>query len=223
MEAFTNKRRVGKTKGLRKNKPFILLFCVMLALFLNLGSTGAWFTATDARTNSFTGDPRKDFNIGVVDVFDSDPPTSNLVWVKRVGAINYAKKAGFVRLLVMPAFLAADGETILPAEFGVHVLIEDLNTADWMAGGDGYYYYKHILEPGESTDEMSPKKNLFNAVSISDALGDEYDGAHLKIEVKCEAVGIRKWDYRMGWWGSVNTPTALGLSAVDALLAPLTQ
>jgi len=219
------KKRFKKNsiEKLRKSRLLILSFCVLFSLTVLLGSTFSWFTAADSKTNNIYTDPMKDFKVIVVDIFDDTPPPPGDPWNKRVGAVNHAEKPGFVRLLVMPAIVAADGETLLPAEFGTHITIEDLNTTDWMYGGDGYYYYLHALLPGESTDTMSPRKNLFNTVKISDSLPAEYEDAHLKIEVKCEAVGIKQWDYRMGWWGNITAPSDANLKAVDDILSLLAQ
>jgi len=210
-------------KMLHKNKRIILLFCVLFALAVLLGSTYSWFTSADSNTNILYTDPMKDFKITVVDVFDDTPQIPGDTWNKRVGAVNHAENPGFVRLLVIPTIVAADGETVLPAEFGTHVTIEDLNIIDWIYGEDGYYYYTHVLLSGESTDTMSPKKNLFNTVKVSSSLPAEYEDAHLKIEIKCEAVGIKQWDYRMGWWGIATAPGETNLKAVDDILALLAQ
>ena len=208
---------------LKKCKPVIIAFCLFFALLLLLGSTNAWFTSQDALTNNLKNEAMKTFKVSVVDVFDNTPPQGDEIWNKRVGAVNLGEKPSFVRLLVTPVFVAQDGETALSAEFGSHVILEDLNTADWIDGGDGYYYYKHILSTNTSTDLMFLNKNLFNKVSILNPLPEIYKNANLKIEVKCEAVGIKEWDYRMGWWGSVNAPTNLGQKAVDDILEPLSH
>lgn len=38
--------------------------------------------------------------------------------------------------------------TFSNSDIGQAVTLEGLNTADWTLGGDGFYYYKHILKKG---------------------------------------------------------------------------
>jgi hypothetical protein len=137
-----------------------------------------------------------------------------------VGAVNTKTVPAFVRLVVEPRIVMADGKTVLPAALGTQVMISDLNTTDWRYGNDGFYYYLHILQPGQSTDAIG--QNLFNAVHFSTTgLPAEYAGAQLKIEVKCEAVRAVRWDYRLFWWGSDSAPVGNPLQGIDTLLSNL--
>jgi len=169
----------------------------LFALFELLGSTLAWFTSADARVNSMETPPDKHFSILAVDEFDPDPDDEGL-YSKRVGAVNAAEKPGYARLLVFPMFLLENPDgppTLLPASIGgpgsgAYVIMDDLNLTDWLdasdldSGGDGFFYYKYLLEPGQSTH---PDHNLFNLIRINDNLPTDYQNARLVIEVKCEA------------------------------------
>ncbi len=193
---------------------------MILALFILFGSTMAWFIATDGRLNPFaTGAYR--FAVQAVDVFSkpSTPPNEGDILSKRVGSVNTGDYPAFVRLLVHPTILAADGMTILPASFGQEVIIRDLNTTDWTYGGDGYYYYLHKLDPGKSTTTLG--KDLFTLVQFAQGLDPIYNGATLQIEVKCESSDIKKWNYRQGWWKSTSAPVGAPLNAIDTALAAI--
>ena len=204
---------------LRMLKPLVLVFSVVLSVFIVLGSTMAWFTAGDTMRNPIKT-PLQGFLIELVDVFTRPPKVVIGEHIpKVVGAVNKDTKPGFVRILVLPVFMTPDG-TLLPAEFGVHV-DADWNLADWKSGGDGHYYYLHRLEGGQSTDTMSPKRNLFTEVWVLPGLPAEYKNATLRIEVKLEAVGIEKWEYRLGWWGSAAAPAGPQLAVIDAALSVL--
>jgi len=207
----------------------------MAALLLTLGGTLGWFTALDSRTNPMAAPPDGDFSVVVVDVFD--PGLSHSA--KRVGARNAAEKPGLARMLVMPVFVVPAENpgappTLLPAAIGAPgdgalVTMADFNGDDWVdatdlsLGGDGYFYYRHILAPGESTDLTG--RNLFNEVIVADPLPEGYEGAHLVIQVKCEAVGIRPPDTYIGsWWAGQVPPDAAGNTlrlVYDALQAAL--
>ncbi|MDR3345398.1 MAG: hypothetical protein LBT21_07430 [Oscillospiraceae bacterium] len=201
---------------LKKLRPYVLVFCVLFAFVMALSSTLAWFTVSDTVQNNMTAE-KGDFSAVVVDVFTTpDDPT--VPFPKRVGAVNLGSTAAFVRVLLLPTIIAPGG-TILPAAFGSEIHFVDLNTTDfvswpadgkdWAYGGDGYYYYLHVLEPKNSTDDGSTpdpeltflNTNLFNTLRLVDNLGVEYDNATIKVEVKCEALDTNKWSYREGWWG----------------------
>lgn len=219
---------IDKARGMRHIKPFILLFCILFSLVMVLGSTLAWFTTSDSVTNQLKS-PQKNFSITAVDVFDPDPDENDIIH-KRVGAVNAGNKPGFVRLLLVPVFLLESDNPqeppqLLPASFGEQVSIEDLNTTDrdpandWIDGGDGYYYYTHILNPGESTDELGT--NLFNKVIFAKNLDEQYLAAQFYIQVKCEAVGTKpSGEYINSWWDGV-IPQAQPLLSVHNKLKDL--
>jgi len=203
-----------------KYKPLILALSILVAVTALLGSTYAWFTSGEFVVNRVQTPPEERFMIMAVDEFD---PAVSLEH-KRVGAVNTEEKPGLVRLLVLPVFVLpsetpGDPDTLLPATIGglgsdAMVIMKDFNGAHWVdatdfsAGGDGWFYYKHILDSGESTDKTG--RNLFNEVEIMDPLPPEYEGAQLVIEVKCEAVGIvPAGAYLEKWWAGQEPPVDL--------------
>jgi len=221
---------------LKKCKPFILAFCLLFALVELLGSTLAWFTAADTNVNSMEAPPNKHFSVQGVDMFN--PNKDGDLWHKRVGAANPSEKPAFVRLLVtavieIPSTVQGAPPTLLPASIGgpgsgALVIMNDFNGAYWIdatdpaLGGDGYFYYKYILEPGESTDDgyaLSNDHNLFNEVKLVDPLPPGYEQAKLVIEVKCEAVGTRPATaYVDSWWGGDEPALGSALHSVHAAL-----
>jgi len=213
----------------QKTKLVFFSACVLTALVLIVTQTYAWFTAEDEKVNQFITDKivvKYEFDSKLFDDFDPDPDGD--VYTKRVGAVVSGNRDSFVRLLVIPTFVDDSDPNlppiVLPAVFGTHIILDDgdYNTTNWAYGGDGYYYYLGVLKPGDSTDDMG--QNLFNTVKLADNLPPEYENAHLVIEVKCEASGTEKWDYRAGWWGSEaaisdNTSPLYNIDATLALLA----
>jgi predicted ribosomally synthesized peptide with SipW-like signal peptide len=191
-----------------------------LISLLVVGATLAWFTAHDAKRNTLRT-ANTGFSVEAQDVFT--PPAMPLdpgVEVdKRVGAQNTGEEPAFVRLMVLPTVVAADSATLLPASLGNEVELTDLNTADWIYGGDGYFYYKYVLQPGVTTTSLG--KDLFTKVRLNPALDAAYQNATLTIEVKCESSDTAKWNYRVGWWGTAAAPAAPGLLAVDTQLSGL--
>ena len=58
----------------------------------------------------------------------------------------------------------------------------ELNTVDWMQGGDGYLYYKKVLKPGEVTEP------IFTAVTFNATMGNEYQNATATVDIAAQAV-----------------------------------
>jgi hypothetical protein len=201
---------------LKRKRSFALSASILLAACLLLGITYAWMKSSDFVVNSLNA-PQFRFDVPAADVFE--PPAIPInpgddPHEKKVSAVNRGDLPGFVRLLVLPTIVASDGLTALPARIGKEVVIHT-NADDWASGADDRYYYLKILPAGQSTSE------LFREVSLAPGLDDRYKNAVLKIEVKCEAVGIGKWDYRVGWWGSEAPPSGAPLIAIDNALQGL--
>ena len=94
--AFTDdwKRR------LRTLRPLVLIFCVVLSVFIALGSTMAWFTAGDTMRNPIKT-PLRGFLVELIDIFTK--PEHFLVGEripKVVGAANKDTKPGFISELL---------------------------------------------------------------------------------------------------------------------------
>ena len=217
--------------GWRKKKPVIFFGSLALAILLLLGSTLAWFTASDLILNAIRREePSKNFQVMEVDDFPPGQDTTDSI-VKRVGAQNVGDVPAFVRLLVLPVFRSAEGH-LLPAVLGkagdpgVNIVVEDFNLAsfiagawtegDWADGGDGYYYYLHRLDPATTTNSGSPDKNLFNSLKLV-SVPEGYEDAKLLIEVKCEAVEVK--NYREAWWGLTNNAAPTSPPVESTLLA----
>ena len=85
---------------------------------------------------------------------DPKPPTDNPSFPKKVAVTapnTEANVDSYVRMRV----------SCSNSDLGDCLVLEGLNTTDWVRGEDGYYYYRNRLRAGEST---SP---LFTAVTLS--------------------------------------------------------
>lgn len=210
-------KRSWKENGLariHKQRPVLLIFCIILGVLLVVGSTFAWFTASDTRTNPFRA---KDYVFDFKVTEEFTPPTEvepGDTITKEVAVTNTGDLPGFVRVLVHTEIVAADG-TLLPSDSSA-VSFEDIaDTDDWRYGEDGYWYYLHVVEPGEKTP------NIFTGVTLLSSVNEQYKQAGMRVDVKLEAVETKKWEYREGWWGSDSPPTTSPLNAIDAKLAAL--
>lgn len=102
---------------------------------------------------------------------------NKVVYVENVGT-----GAFYTRVKITPEVVAENGE-IIPLDASERLLVLDLNDdTDWIAGADGYYYYKGALDPKAATT------NLFSRVTFSTKMGNEYQNATVHIYVTAEAV-----------------------------------
>jgi len=188
---------------LHRQRPLVLLMAVLLCITMVLGSTYAWFTASDEVKNLF-GTSELSFSFQVIEEFarpgNAEPGRSV---EKKVNVTNAGTQAGVVRVLILPEIMADDGR-ILEAIPGVTFTYDGLNVTDgfddgkmWADGGGGYYYYLGMLEYGETT--LQP---LFTGVALAPGLPAEYENAGMKIFVKAEAAETGR--YRSSWWKTAD-------------------
>lgn len=119
---------------------------------------------------------------------------------KKVAITNDQNQDMFIRVLVLPTIIVTDSEgedLVLPASFkGENAQIEiPFDTADWIDGQDGYFYYVKKLKKNETSS------SLFKQVTIiSKNLEEQYLNAEIKIEIKLEGVSSTAYAYRDAWW-----------------------
>ena len=101
---------------------------------------------------------------------------NKVVYVENVGS-----GAFYTRVKITPEMVGADGE-IIPLDASERLLTLDLNDTDWIAGEGGYYYYRGSVDPKTATSK------LFNHVTFSKDMGNEYQNTTVHIYVTAEAV-----------------------------------
>jgi len=198
-----------------RQRPLVLLLTLLISGVMVVGSTFSWFTQKDSRTNTFQ---TKELVFQIKLQEDFTPPggvNPGQTVEKIVNATNTGDVPGFVRVMVLTDITTQDG-TPLDAIPGTTFTYDNLNTTDWADGGDGYYYYLGLLNPGDTT--VQP---LFTSVTLASNLGPEYDDAIINVQVKVDAVNNQKWNYRVAWWNSANPLTTPPLSSIDNTLKNL--
>ena len=101
---------------------------------------------------------------------------NKVVYVENVGT-----GAFYTRVKITPEIINAANESV-PLDPSERLLVLDLNDTDWIAGPDGYYYYKGALDPKAATTQ------LFSRVTFSTQMGNEYQNSTVHIYVTAEAV-----------------------------------
>lgn len=175
-----------------KKKALAMLLALVL-LIAAVGGTLAMFTREARATNVIT--------TGTVDLEltekrlvnnreESYPvePITNVMPGTSQSKIPYIKNAGtadlYTRVKIAVTIINDDGEalpTLLPDQ-RTPVVTYDIITDDWIDGGDGFYYYKAAIAPG-----ADPVK-LFNQVTFSPEMGNEYQGCTVTVSIQAQAV-----------------------------------
>jgi len=190
-------------------KRIVAVAVVSAVAFLIIANTFAWFTSKDSVVNQFKAQDQH-FSVKLYDKFSQPPSVEpDTDYDKIVSAKNYDTMPGFVRIMIFPTAIK-DGMP-LQVQFGTDVVANDLNTTDWKDGGDGYFYYLHVLQPGETANP------LFTSVKL---VSTELTGADFNIQVTSGAVQLGQYNYRVAWWNTNSPPVSAQLLAVDTILAP---
>ena len=115
--------------------------------------------------------------------------------------------------------VGADGE-IIPLDASERLLTLDLNDTDWIAGEGGYYYYHGSVDPETATSK------LFNHVTFSKDMGNEYQNATVHIYVTAEAVqtaNLEKYaanDVRDVWKHVGTVEASTSSTQIDQIQTP---
>lgn len=167
---------------MNKKKILVLAVSVCLVAILAIGGTLAYFTDTDAKTNTFT--------VGNVDITLTEPnwegsgsedapevypgePLAKDPTVTNVGA-----NPCFVRIKVTGLDCLGNAGMITYRTDYVANKLGD----NWVDGGDGYFYYNKVLEAGKTTDA------LFDQIVIPTGLENGDAETAFNVVVTAEAV-----------------------------------
>lgn len=165
-----------------------IFVCAFIAVCLSIVaySTTAYFTYEDTATNVITmGNVKIELQetaipngggspIPFQDAIDVLPGTdvSKIVKVKNVGA-----QPSWIRISVEKSIILADG---VVGNVDLSLMTYDLNTKYWIEK-DGYYYYKGVLNPGETTEP------LFTKVIFAPNMSNMYQQSKATIEINAQA------------------------------------
>ena len=178
-----------------KKKVFSLALVICcLAVFLT-SSTLAYFTKEDTATNVITTgkididlveqvvvDPETG-ETAIVDSYEFGDvmPGQEVMKVVTVKNINNAQPA-FIRVKVEPYIQLHDDYAEFANEVDYDVFGVDFNNEKWEGDGNGYFYYKEILDTESETD------HLFTTVTFDPFMENMYQNATFEIRLTAEAV-----------------------------------
>lgn len=166
-----------------------LMVLALIVLCLSIAAVGsaAYFTAEGTATNVITAG---NIDVKLIETAVSDDgteaPFEDAVGVmpgteasKVVKVENTGGNAAYVRIKVEITVTAADGETALDPK----PVSMSIDTSKWEYK-DGWFYYKDPLTAGATT---SP---LFEAVTFSKDMGNDYQNATAVIDVAVQATQV---------------------------------
>jgi len=139
------------------NKELAMILSLSLLLLLVIGTTVAYiYTATNPVKNIF--EPSQ---VACAVVEDGrDPVTGSLVDIgetkKNVKIKNTGDTDAYIRVAVTVNWASADGTRVWaqkPAQDTDYTITFNDNS-DWFVGGDGFYYYKKAVSPGDLTSPL---------------------------------------------------------------------
>lgn len=170
---------------------------VILAVLLVVGGTMAWFTAeADPVVNSFKAGT---VDIVINDTFNTEEAQNvnpGDEYDKIVSVTNTGSKRAYIRVKLTPLF-----NPVLPTNVVTYPIL-----ANWIDGGDGWYYYKNIVAPGAATANI-----IEEVIFAGQAMGNQYQDATFTLTVDAEAIQATNGAINDEWG---IDPVVLGLDAL---------
>ena len=175
--------------GLCMKKKWTIAAVLVLVVALLAVGTWAYFSAVGRADNVITMGSVKlalHDEDGTGQPFTTVSAMPGSVVDKVVYVENVGSGAFYTRVKITPEVVAANGELVPLTDRSLLTL--DLNDTDWIPGMDGYYYYNGTLSPKAATSK------LFNHVTFSKDMGNEYQNTTVHIYVTAEAVQTANLD-----------------------------
>lgn len=190
-----------------KSKLRLISLTAIFAAVALSGAVLAWF--------SYTADPVINiFRAGTVDITlydklgETDFPNNGIANVnpgdyydKEVYVTSNGTKQTYVRVKLTPLWTPPrgyEGDELDPCVVNLNI-----DTANWAAGEDGWYYYKAIL-----TEANPDTTKLLDGITFSGPLMDnKYQGATFSIDIQAQAVQASHYAFLTEW----------GINGVDGI------
>ena len=172
----------------------VSLLVLSLAALLIVGGTMAWFTASaDPVGNEFVAGT---VEIELIDEFDEEKAQNvnpGDCYDKEISVKNTGTKRAYVRVHLVEKW---EGITEGTQTEGVANYVTGEN---WVAGDEGWYYYKDVLEP----DAKTP--NLIEEVCFDgETMNNDYQGATFTLTASADAVQATNGAAAASW--ELNRP-----------------
>ena len=173
-------------------KKIISLALVICALAMLATGTAAYFTAEGTATNVFTTGK---IDVAVVEttlIDGEEAPYEEILTEGKLAVMPSVEVSKIVKVEALPecadAYIRAKVDVAIQmadetSEPNLDLITISFNEADWTLK-DGWYYYNGTIKAGEKT-EM-----LFDTVTFSKDMGNEYQNATATINITAQAVQV---------------------------------
>ena len=175
------------------------ILCLLAAVMLAVSSAGTTFAAYQAVAPSVHEIDLENIRARIVEEYTRPGPVYPGATVDKVVNVkNTGSGDAVIRVKVELAWgeaRDADGNLIVNSAYATDNIQIVYDTSLWMyCEADGYFYYKGVLKPGETTQVP-----LFRAFTINKATGNEYAGLEADIVIRMECVqaaaeGVGVWN-----------------------------
>lgn len=197
---------------MRKKKSLLLALSLVLVIVTGIGSSiAAWSSQTKSKNLISMGSVRGK----IVEEYQQESvvypggSVSKTVNVSNTGSVDMLAR------VKVDTFWNHDAGEVEP--IGNEDIQIDFNSSNWYFDQQsGYYYYKNVLSPGETTEQP-----LFSSFAVSKNLNQAYAGANGTIQVKMECVqaggnGVQFWNKTLDELGikyteTTRTPVQVGV------------
>ncbi len=203
----------------KKKKP-ILFMGLLVAVFLVIGATIAYYTSTDTFNNEFNA---ANYEMEVEETFESpDNWTPGTTTPKEIIATNKGNTPAAVRIKLTPSWVDENGDP-LPLTVGANeaAIINFASDKDykWIYQ-DGYYYYIRPLDENESTSTLINSVTFNPAISFNNTREcetvngittcttefNDYSGGKYTLKIEVETAQYNKYRDIWNTYVNINNP-----------------
>lgn len=146
-----------------RKRSIAALIAIVLIFCASVGGTIAYLvTNTQEVTNTFTP---SDVEIKINEKKTDDGETKTSITIENVEDAAKEDIPCYIRVKLVSNMQDKDGNVLDSADVPEFTL----NTADWIKGDNGYYYYKHVVNVGASTNNLiaaDSKMTLANGQAV---------------------------------------------------------
>lgn len=147
--------KTGKRSKTKALKPVLIL--ALAVACISIGCVWAYWNGTLSHKNELVADT-VDASIYETSFEQGTPPSGDVA--KEVSFKNTGSAAAFLRIAYSECWTSGSGTDAVILSNKVNdtdVATKNFDWSDWQDGGDGWYYYKEVLPPGETSSQLLDK------------------------------------------------------------------
>lgn len=168
---------------MKTNKKIISLLAIISILSVMVFSTLAYFTAEESALNKITtGNVEIELHDETLNANNELVPFPEAGLTGIMPGDVVSKTVNVENTGDNPIWVRVHLDKSITEGLNFEGIALNINTVDWTEGEDGWFYFKQVLTPDETTS------SLFTEVKFDKSLGNEYVEALIEIDVSAQAV-----------------------------------